>query len=137
MANNPHFSLASRHGMLDTLNTAVSSAGILNIYAGVQPADVSSAVTAANVILATPSWVTNAFAAAGASAVAANAITSDASAAGSTSVSAAWFSICKSTGPRVIDGSVGTAAADLVLNSVMISTGATVAISAFTVTAAA
>jgi hypothetical protein len=137
MPLNPHFLLAARHGMLDQLNTYVSASGILNIYAGVQPADVSSAVTAANVILATPAMAATAFAAATASAIAANAIVSDASAAGSTTASAAWFSICKSTGLRVIDGSVGTATSDLILNSVMISTGATVAITAFTVTSAA
>ena len=137
MALNPHFLLASRHGMLDQLNTYVSASGVLNIYAGVQPADTSAATTALNVILATPAMAATAFAAAAASAIAAAAIVSDASAAGSTTVSAAWFAICKSTGLRVIDGSVGTSGADLNLNAVMISTGATVAITAFTVTSAA
>ncbi len=48
-----------------------------------------------------------------------------------------WFSIVKSTGARVMDGSVGTSGADLNLNSTTIATGATVAVSSFTVTFAA
>lgn len=135
MANNPHVLLATRHAQLDRITTDLSTSAIFNIYAGVQPADTSAATTAANTIVAALAFPsTNAFAAAAASAMSANTITSDSSAAGGT---AAWFSLTKSTGLRVIDGSVGTSGADLNLNSLTITTGSTVSITAFTVTAAA
>ena len=135
MALNPHFSLATRNAWLDRITTDCGTSAIFNIYAGVQPADVSAAVTAANVIIAALAFpATNAFAAAAAGSMTANTITSDSSAVGGTAV---WFSVTKNTGTRVLDGSVGTATTDLVLNSATITTGATVSISAFTVTSAA
>jgi len=135
VALNPHFSLASRNAMLDVITTAIGTSAVMNLYAGVQPADVSAAVTAANAIVATPTFPsTNAFATATGGVITANTITSDSSAAGGT---ATWFSICKSTGARVADGSVGTSGADLNLNSTTITTGAAVAITAFTITLAA
>lgn len=135
MALNPHFLLASRNAILDLLTTNIGTSALFTIYAGVQPADVSSAVTAANTIVASLTCpTTNAFGAAAAGVITANTITSDASASGGTAV---WFSIRKNTGLRVIDGSVGTSGADLNLNAVAITTGAAVAVSAFTVTFAA
>jgi hypothetical protein len=135
LANNPHFLTATRNTMLNDITTSIGTSAIFNIYAGVQPADVSSATTALNVIISQLTFpTTNAFAAAAAGSMTANAIASDTSAVGGT---AAWFSITKNTGARVADGSVGTSGADLNLNSVTITTGATVAITAFTVTMAA
>lgn len=135
MPNNPHFLLATRNQLLNDITTSIGTSALLNIYAGVQPADVSSATTAANTVVAALSFPsTNAFGAAAAGSMTANTITSDSSAAGGT---AAWFSITKNTGARVADGSVGTSGADLNLNSVTITTGATVAITAFTITLAA
>ena len=134
MANNPHFKLTSRNGMLDLLNASIGATASFIIYAGVQPADCSSAVTAANVSVAKLVMAATAFAAATLGVITANAITSDSSAAGGT---AAWFSVEDTTGngtTRFIDGEVGTSASDLNLNSVSITTGATVAVSSFTVT---
>jgi hypothetical protein len=108
---------------------------VMNFYAGVQPADVSSATTAANTVVATLSFTsTSAFGAAAAGVLTANSITSDTSAAGGT---VTWFSVCKNTGARVIDGSVGVSTSDIIVNSTSIATGATVALTAFTVTMAA
>ena len=102
------------------------------LRAGVQPADASAATTAANVTVATLTMTsTSAFGAAAAGVLSANAIGNDSSAVGG---SANWFSIDAVTGARVIDGEVGTSGSDLNLNSQAISTGATVSISAFTVT---
>lgn len=135
MALNPHFLLALRNAQLDLITTQLGTSAIMNIYAGVQPADTSAATTAANVVVATPTFPsTNAFGAAAAGVITANTITSDSSAAGGT---ATWFALCKSTGLRVADGSVGTSGADLNLNSTTITTGAAVAISAFTITLSA
>jgi hypothetical protein len=132
MALNPHFLLATRNQVLNDVNTSVGTTAVLNFYAGVQPADVSSATTAANTIVATLSMTsTSAFGAAAAGVLTANSITSDSSAAGGTTT---WFSICKNTGARVIDGSVGVSVSDIVLNSTTVSTGASVALSALTIT---
>src|SRR4051812_49421373 len=126
MANNPKFSLAVSNQMLNDITTSLATSAVFVIYAGTQPADASAAVTAANTVVASLSFPsTNAFAAAAARSMSANTITSDASAAGGT---AAWFSIQKATGTRVIDGSVGTSGADLNVNSVVVSTGAAFAI---------
>jgi hypothetical protein len=135
MANNPHFKLTVRNSALDVITTSLGTSAVFVLYAGNQPADVSAATTAANTVVASLAFPsTNAFAAATAGAITANTITSDATAAGGT---AAWFSIQKSTGARVIDGSVGTSGADLNLNAVAITTGASVAITSFAVTIAA
>ena len=132
MALNPHFLLATRNTMLDNITTALGTSALLNMYAGVQPADTSAATTGANVIVATPAFpATNAFASATLGVITANPITSDSSAAGG---SANWFALCKSTGLRVVDGSIGTSGADLNLNSQAITTGAAVAITSFTIT---
>lgn len=135
MALNPHFLLATRNAMLDLITTKLGTSALFNIYAGVQPADTSSLTTAANVVVATPTFpTTNAFGVAAAGVITANPITADPAAVGGI---AAWFALCLSTGLRVADGSVGTAGADLNLNSVTITTGASVAITAFTITLAA
>src|SRR5690349_15810155 len=105
--------------MLNDITTSLSTSAVFVIYAGVQPADVSSATTAANTVVASLAFPsTNAFGSASGGVLTANTITSDSTAAGGT---AAWFSIQKSTGLRVIDGSVGTSGADLNLNSVTVS----------------
>jgi hypothetical protein len=135
MALNPHFLLALRNTILNAVNTSVGTTAVMNFYAGVQPADVSSATTAANTVVATLSFTsTSAFGAAAAGVLTANSITSDTSAAGGT---VTWFSVCKNTGARVIDGSVGVSTSDIIVNSTSIATGATVALTAFTVTMAA
>lgn len=135
MANNPHVLEAARNTALDTLTTTISTSAVFVIYAGVQPANANAATTAANTVVASLAFPsTNAFGAAASGVLTANTITADATAAGGT---AAWFSIQKATGLRVIDGSVGTASADLILNAVTIATNANVAVSTFTVTIAA
>lgn len=135
MAGNPHFAVLDRNAWLNSITSSLGNGAIFAIYSGNQPADVSSATTAANVIIAQPLFTaTSAFAAAAAGSMTANAIASDTSAVGGT---AAWFSLTKSTGTRICDGNISTTGADLNLNSVTITTGATVAITAFTITAAA
>lgn len=131
MATNPHLNDPTRDTMLNTINTDLGSAAIFRIFAGGQPADATVATTAANTVVASLGWTTNAFATASTGSMTANTINNDASAAGGT---AAWFSLEKSTGTRVLDGSVGTSAADLVLNTVTIATGAAVSVSSFVIT---
>ena len=136
MANNPHFSVASRNAMLDQITSQIGSSGIFNIYQGDQPTDVSVAVSVGNAVVAAPTMTaSSAFAPATGGVITANTITADSSAVGGTAI---WFSICQSDGTtRVVDGSIGTSGADLNLNSVNVSTGASFSITAFTVTQAA
>lgn len=135
MALNPHYRESTRNIWLDAITTNLSTSAVFVIYAGVQPANVNAATTAANTVVASLAFpATNAFGAAASGVITANTITADSSAAGGT---AAWFSLQKATGLRIADGSVGTSGADLNLNAVAITTGAAVSISAFTITAAA
>ena len=62
----------------------------------------------------------------------ANAITDDTSA--NATGTATWFRVVDSDDKAIIDGSVGTAGADLNLNTVSIVAGATVSVSSWTVT---
>ena len=138
IALNPHYLTTSRLAWLNQVTTDLSTSALFKIYAGVQPADVSSATTAANIVLASLTFpTTNAFGAASSTAAAsfmtANAIGSDTAATAGTAV---WFSLTLGTGKRCVDGSVGTSGADLNLNSTAIATNATVAVTAFTITSA-
>ena len=135
MAANPHFKLTYRNKALDDFTTSLGTSAVFVIYAGVQPADVSSATTAANTVVASLAFpATNAFGAASGGVITANTITSDSTSAGGT---AAWGSFLTNTGTRVHDFSVGTSGADLNLNSTTVSTGATTSVSSFTITFAA
>ena len=135
MALNPHFKLSVRNANLDTLDASCGNSCVFVMYAGTQPADVSAATTAANVSVANLAiGAVTPFGAAGSGIMTAAAITDDSSAAGG---SANWFSIESSAAVRFIDGEIGTSGSDLNLNSQAITTGATVSISAFTVTFAA
>lgn len=137
MANNPHLAVATRNAMLDRLNTDLNNGGapFFTIYAGVQPADCSAAVTAANVALATLNMSATAFAAASAGSMTANAISS---AIGLVAGTATWFSAQDSLGmTRRMEGSIGTSGANMNLSSVTIVTNMNVKVSAFVVTSAA
>lgn len=106
--------------------------GYLRIYDGAQPANADEAVTT-QTLLAELRFGSPAFGAPSNGAVAANAITSDSSA--NASGTAAWYRCLSSDGTTVVlDGTVGTSGANLNLNSVGISAGAQVDVTAFTYT---
>lgn len=129
MALNTHLSIASWNLALNA-GLDVLNGGSIKIYDGAQPATPDVAV-GAQVLLATLPINATAFGAATAGTKTANAVTSAAAAASST---ATWFRALKSDGTTaVIDGSVGTAGSDMNLNSVAISSGATVSVSSWTV----
>lgn len=131
MALNTQLSNVARNTALDALAVLFNS-GKLRIYDGAQPANAETAV-GAQVLLAELTFNATAFAAAAAGVAAANAITQDSSA--NATGTAAWFRCVKSDGTTVLmDGTVGTSGANMNLNSVAISSGATVAISAGTLT---
>lgn len=106
--------------------------GYLRIYdstgAG-QPATADDAVTT-QVLLAELRWNATAFGAAVDGVITANPLTPDAAA--NATGAATWFRALKSDGAtKLMDGTVGTAGADLNLNSVAIQVGAEVSATSF------
>lgn len=138
MALNPHVSAARRAAMLDTL-TASAASGKLRIYSGSQPADADASIGAAT-LLAELTMNATAFGSATSTAstnsvLTANAITQDSSA--DATGTAAWFRLWQSNGTTpILDGTVGTASTDLIINSTAISSGAAVSASSLTITLA-
>lgn len=134
MALNPKLAVASRNlaldQVLDTLNN-----GYIRIYSGTQPTDADTALSG-NTLLAELRFGATAFGAASAGSKSANAITSDAAA--DATGTATFYRIFKSDGTTVVaDGSVGTSAANLVLNSTAIQINTQVSISSWTFSMAA
>jgi len=132
MANAPKFYQTQLKTNLDAIATLLNS-GFLEIYSGGQPA-VDGSLTGTKIAKLT--FGSTAFGASSASAgtvtATANSITSDTSAVGGT---AGYFALVKTDDSTVVaTGSVGTSAADLNLNSLTISSGATVSCSSFTIT---
>ncbi|MEK9810443.1 MAG: hypothetical protein VW362_08345 [Candidatus Nanopelagicales bacterium] len=131
MANNPKRSNAAVNAAADAVCPLLND-GYLRIYDGTQPATANTAVST-QTLLAELRWNATAFGSASNGVATANAITSDASA--NATGTASWFRALKDDGTTaVFDGSVGTSSADLILNSVSISSGAAVSVSSFTYT---
>jgi hypothetical protein len=128
MALNTRLGVAARNAAIDAI-CALVNGGYLRLYDGSQPATPADAPGAT--LLAELTLNATAFQAAVNGQATANAITDDSSAnAGGT---ATWCRVLKSDGTTAIwDGSVGTATANVVLNSTSISAGARVSISSMT-----
>lgn len=139
MANNFRISNAAAKAMADTFDDQVnigSTASVLDIRTGAQPADPDTAAT--GTLLATLTFSDPAFGAASdgnpGGLLTASSITSDSSA--DATGTAGYFRI-RATGTGaddVADGEVGTSGADLNLNTTSITSGSTVSITAMTVT---
>jgi hypothetical protein len=130
MALNPKYSNAAVSVKADAL-AAMLNGGTLKIYDGTQPATADTAV-GAQVLLATLTFGNPAFGSAVNGVATANAITSDSDA--DATGTATWCRALKSDGSVVCDGSVGTASANLILNTVSIVIHAAVSCSAYTLT---
>ncbi len=131
MALNPKRSNAAVNAAADAVCDLLDN-GYLRIYDGTQPTTADTAITT-QTKLAELRFNATAFPAASAGVATANAITADTSA--DATGTASWFRALKSDGTTVVfDGSVGTSSADLVLNSVAISSGAQVSVTSFTYT---
>lgn len=124
------YNVTLRNAQLDAITTAAGASALLRIYDGSRPATGGTATT-----LLAELTCNATFAPAAASGVLTlNAITQDSSA--NATGTATWFRLVKSDGTtHVTDGSVGTSGADLNLNSVSITSGGSVAVTSFTVTA--
>lgn len=128
------YATAIRNSRLDVVTTAIDAgagAALIRIYDGTRPA--TGAAITTQVLLAELTMGDPSFPAASAGAMSANAITNDASA--NATGTASWFRVVDSTGAFVMDGDVGTSGSDLNLNSVSITSGVTVSVSSFALTA--
>lgn len=131
MALNPKRSNAAVSAGGDAV-CALLNTGYIRIYTGTQPSTADTALSG-NTLLAELRFGSTAFGASSSGVSTANSITADSSA--DATGTAAWFRALKSDGSTVVfDGSVGTSSADMVLNSVAISSGAAVSVTAFTYT---
>lgn len=131
MANNPHYLEADRNTFLDAVDSSIGASGLLRIYDGTQPANVAAALSG-QTLLAELALSATAFGAAAAGVLTANAISDDPSA--NATGTATWGTLTTSGGTRRVDFSVGTSGADLNLNSVSITAGATVSVTSFVIT---
>lgn len=115
----------------NTVKTAVDAggaAGFLRIYDGTRPATGGTATTLlAELTMGYPSA-----GAASSGVLTFNAITADASA--NATGTGTWCRIVDSTGAFVLDGSVGTSAADYILNTTSITTGVNVSCTSAVIT---
>ena len=131
MATNPKFSNVTANAEADAL-ARLLDAGTLKLYTGTQPTTADTAL-GAQVLLGTLTFSATSAPAASAGVLTFNAITSDTSA--DATGTAAWFRTLKSDGTTVVmDGSVGTATSDLVLNTVAIQIGAQIDVTSLTLT---
>lgn len=112
---------------------ALLNNGYIDILDGTQPATGDTAITS-QTLLVSLQFGSPAFGSTAAGVATANAITSGTAVASST---ATWCRLYKSDHTTaVFDGSVGLSSANLILNAVAISSGATIGCSAFTITLA-
>lgn len=106
-----------------TALSALFNSGYIDIYDGTQPASADTAVSTQNKLVRLTFGAT-AFGAPANGVLTANAITGGTATASGT---AGWFRVVKSDGTTVImDGSVGTASANIVLSTTTITSGITV-----------
>lgn len=126
-------STPARNAMMDGLNTQIGVSAYLRFYSGTRPLNVGAAL-AGNTLLAELRGNASGWApAASAGASTANAITSDSSADNSGTVT--FARLFKSDGTTaVMDLSVGTAAADVIVNATNVIAGAVVSCSSFVLT---
>lgn len=120
---------ALRNLQLDGITTQVGASGLLRIYSGTRPATGGAETT----VLAELTCNATFAPAASGGVLTLNAITADSSA--NATGTATWFRILTSGAVAKIDGDVGTSGSDLNLNSTSITTGGTVSITSFTITA--
>lgn len=129
MALNTQLANATVNAQADDLARLLDN-GYLRIYDGSQPASADTAVSTQTLLAELRFAATSAPAASG-GLLTFNALTSDSSA--NNSGTASWFRALKSDGTTVVmDGSVGTSAANMVIATTSISAGQTVSCSSFT-----
>lgn len=122
------YSTTLRNAQNDAITSAIGNAGKLQLYDGTRPATGGAATTKlAEFTLGTPF--------SGASAAGVLSPTLPSNTTGLANGTATWGRITTSAGTFVIDVSVGTAAAEWILNTTSISVGATISVTAVSITA--
>lgn len=132
MPNNVKYAVTLKNLQLDQITSQIGTSGLIRIYSGTQPTNPDTALSGNTLLAELPCSATFAPGASG-GVLTANAITSDSSA--DATGTASFASLLTSGAVRKIDFVVGTSGSDLNMNSVAISAGAQVSISALTVTA--
>ncbi len=122
------YNVLLRNAQLDAIATFAGAGAKLRIYDGTRPATGGTATTLlAEFTLGSP------FASAAASGVLSPTLPSNTT--GSNNGTATWFRVVKADGTtHVIDGSAGTSGTDMILNTVSISSGVAVSVTAWSVT---
>lgn len=129
MAMNTQLADATVNAQADAL-AALLNNGYLRLYSGTQPASADTALSG-NTLLAELRFSATAAPAASGGLITFNAITSDSSA--DATGTASFFRAFRSDGTTaVMDGSVGTSAANMIIATTSISAGQTVSCSSFT-----
>ena len=129
MASNLKYSNGTRNAQQQGLITYAGSNAIIRIYSGTQPSNANTAISTQ--ILLAALTVTGSF---GTDSNGTLTISSVASTTAVASGTASFFRIVKSDGTTVVmDGSIGTSDADMVVNTTTITSGENVQISSGTI----
>ncbi len=129
MASNLKYSNGTRNAQQQGLITYAGSGALINIYAGSQPANANTAISGQTLLVTLT--VSGSFGTDSNGTITLSTVTNGTAVATGT---AAFFRITQSNGTTVVmDGSVATSDADLVLNNTSIATGQVVSISAGTI----
>ena len=129
MASNLQYSNGTRDAQQNGLITYAGSNAIIRLYNGTQPANANTAISTQTLLVSLT--ISGAFGTDSNGTLTFSTINNGTAVASGT---ASFFRIVKSDGTTVImDGSVGTSSADLVLNTTTIATNDTVAITSGTI----
>ena len=129
MASNLQYSNGTRDAQQQGLITYAGSNAIIRIYSGTQPANANTAISTQTLLVSLT--ISGAFGTDSNGTLTFSTINNGTAVASGT---ASFFRIVKSDGTTVVmDGSIGTSSADLVLNTTTIATNDTVAITSGTI----
>ena len=129
MASNLKYSNGTRDAQQQGLIIYAGSGALINIYSGTQPANANTAISTQTLLAALT--ITGSF---GTDSNGTLTISSVASTTSVASGTASFFRIVKSDGTTVVmDGSIGTSDADMVVNTTTITSGENVQISSGTI----
>lgn len=131
MALDLKYAALAKNAKLDALSTYAGTSAKLRIYSGTKPTNPDTAISGTLLVELTCNATAFAGAASG-GVLTANAISNGAAVASGT---ATHYRLWKSNGTTpVLDGTVGTATSDLILDNTSINTSQVVAVSSFTIT---
>lgn len=129
MASNLKYSNGTRDAQQQGLITYAGSGALINIYQGTQPANANTAISTQTLLVSLP--ISGTFGTDSNGTITLSTVTNGTAVATGTGQ---FFRIFKSDATTVVmDGSVGTSSADMILNNTSIATGQTVSISSGTI----